>query len=200
MEPATRKPSKERRHELAREALRSLADGGTRVLTAKRLGESVGISDAAVFKHFPTMAAVVDAAISEFETLIAIPMEAGTDDPLELLRRFFIGRIELIRGNPELLALAFSKNLENAAGKEGAVRVRRVIVRSTSRVKAYLPLAQKAGVVEAGVSATVLTWMLQGAIEAAAKQTGRRLPAEEIWNQVAQAVAGRSEIEKQGSI
>ena len=110
-----RLPTKKRKQQLASEALRIIGNKGRAGLTAQSLGHAVGISDGAVFKHFPNMDSIVDAAIDRFQVLLKIE-DPGITDPFERLRDFFFSRLALVQANPELLELAFSQSLELVKG------------------------------------------------------------------------------------
>ena len=178
-----RLPTKKRKQQLASEALRIIGNKGRAGLTAQSLGHAVGISDGAVFKHFPNMDSIVDAAIDRFQVLLKIE-DPGITDPFERLRDFFFSRLALVQANPELLELAFSQSLEQVVSNKGATRVRRVIADSIAYIKSCLKAAQRFGDLQDGANITVLTWMVHGVLQAAARQRLRSLSPEHIWDQI----------------
>jgi AcrR family transcriptional regulator len=181
----SRLPTAERRAQLAEAALRLLADKGVAGLTAKNLGASVGISDAAVFKHFANKAAIVDAAIARFAELLVDENLPREGPALDRLGAFFIARVNRVRAHPEILGLAFSNRLEAAAGEEGAERVRGIMGRSVAHVRRCLREAQREGVIRKTASPELLGWMVLGVLRAAAtRRTGRASP-ERIWGELA---------------
>lgn len=180
-----RQPTAERQRQLAEAALRLLATQGVAGLTAKNLGSAVGISDGAVFKHYPNKEAILDAAITRFEALLDDPVIAPDTRPLERLERFFLHRVERVRENPEILGLAFSHRLESAAGERGRERVRHVMARSVAFIRRCLREGQRAAEVGGSASPEVQAWMVLGVLRAAATgATGRTTP-ERIWSEVA---------------
>ena len=182
-------PSAERKQQLSALTLRILADRGLAGLTAKNLGIAAGISDAAVFKHYSTMESVVAAAIDRFEELLALPGEPESTSPLERLRWFFITRLDQVTANPELLDLAFSNSLEAAAGSTGAVRVRRIMGASISYIQRAIREGARCGEIRSDVSGALLTWMIHGALQAAARRRLGRLTTTQIWDQVSATIS-----------
>ncbi len=184
-----RQPTARRRRQIAEAALTLLGSSGRTALTAKNLGAAVGISDGAVFKHFPNKAAIVEEAISTFESLLDGPEIPSDRTPLEGLRIFFLHRVSRVRAHPEILGLAFSNHLEAAAGEQGAERVRRIMARSVAFVRRRLREAQKAGEVRTGASPEVLAWMVLGVLRATATRRTGRVSPERIWDEVASTLA-----------
>ncbi len=183
--PRQRHPTTERQRQIADVALELLGSRGLVGLTAKNIGGALGISDAAVFKHYENKDAIIEAAISRFEALLDEPAIPSESAPLEQLRLFFIGRVALVRAHPVILGLAFSDRLELAAGEDGAERVRQIMSRSVAFVKRCLRDAQSTGDLRDRATPEVLAWMVLGALRATAtRRTGRASP-ERIWEQVA---------------
>lgn len=179
-----RRSSAERKLQLAEAALRLLASRGEAGLTAKNLGAAVGISDAAVFKHYPNKQAIVDGAIARFEELLEDTAAPVGTTPLARLRTFFLARVARVRAHPEILGLAFSNRLEVVAGDRGAERVRAIMARSVAFVRRCLREAQKHGHVRDTASPEVLAWMVLGVLRAAATgRTGRASP-ERVWSEL----------------
>ena len=183
IESKRRLPTSERREQLAAAALRILSDRGFAALTAKNLGNEVGITDGAVFKHFSDKEAIVEAAIDMFEELLRIPAISNTIPPMERLRTFFVGRLSLMRDRPEILELAFTRRLESAEGAPGVARVRRTMNSSITFIRTCLREAQRRGEIGA-TSVVVLTWMVQGVLQGSARRRSSRLASIRIWEEV----------------
>jgi AcrR family transcriptional regulator len=184
IETGRRLPTAERRDQLAAAALRILADRGFAALTAKNLGNEVGITDGAVFKHFSDKESIIEAAIDMFEELLQIPATTNTIPPMERLRVFFVGRLSLMRERPEILELAFTRRLESADGAPGVARVRRTMNSSITFIRTCLREAQKRGEIGDRASPVVLTWMVQGVLQGSARRRASRSASARIWEEV----------------
>jgi AcrR family transcriptional regulator len=56
------------REKIIKAGAQIIAHEGLRMFTAKKIGEKLGISDAAIFKHFPTMDSIAEEIISRYTT------------------------------------------------------------------------------------------------------------------------------------
>ena len=78
-----RKPTEVRRAELADAALRILARQGARRFTARALARELGITDGAVFRHVPSMDAVLDLVVERMAATLGADLPAPGGDALE---------------------------------------------------------------------------------------------------------------------
>ena len=126
----------DRKRQIAEAALRILATQGSHRLTAMEISRALGITDAALFRHFRDKDEIVAAAIHRFEELLEGDIDAtDSADPLDRLGAFFVRRVEKARMRPEILALAFNDRLAEIAGPEGSARVQRMVGRSVGFVR-----------------------------------------------------------------
>ncbi len=177
--------SANRKRQIAEAALRILASQGAHRLTAMEIARALGITDAALFRHFRDKDAIVAAAIDRFEELLEGDIEA-TDgaDPLDRLGAFFVRRVDKARAHPEILALAFNDRLAEIAGPENSGRVQRMVGRSVGFVRACLEEAQRRRLVAADAPIEVLVWMVIGGLRGAATAPAsvqKLLPAITTW-------------------
>ena len=68
--PTSRRPTEERRQQIAEAALRIISGKGVHRLTAQELGREVGIADGTIFRHFKDKAEIVRAAVSHLEGVL----------------------------------------------------------------------------------------------------------------------------------
>ncbi len=93
-----------------------IAHEGLRMFTAKRIGEKLGISDAAVFKHFPSMDSIAEEIISRYTTECmrrteeAIRRGSSAVDKLSLIIEGHIDLLEETRGVAPVLCFEFSRS------------------------------------------------------------------------------------------
>lgn len=177
--------SADRKRQIAETALRIVASQGAHRLTAMEISRALGITDAALFRHFRDKDEIIAAAITRFEELLEGDIEA-TDggDPLERLGAFFVRRVDKARAHPEILVLAFNDRLAEIAGPQGSARVQRIVGSSVGFVRACLEQAQRSHLVAADVPIDVLVWMVIGGLRGAATATAsvqELLPAEAAW-------------------
>jgi AcrR family transcriptional regulator len=177
--------SEDRRRQIAEAALRIVASQGAHRLTAMEIGNAIGVTDAAVFRHYRNKSAIVAAAIGRFEELLDGDAVATSEDPLESLGAFFVRRLVKVRRHPEILRLAFNDRLAEIAGPEGTARIQLVIGRSVAFVGECLREAQRRRLVADDVPVELLTSMVVGCLRSAATgKPTKTAPAspEALWS------------------
>jgi len=115
---AGRKTAQERKAEIVTVAIRLAGEHGPDRVTTQQLADAIGISQPAIFRHFPTKADIW-LAVGE---AIAAPvsdqdMGQGNDDPLAVLQMLMARNLDQITGTPAIPAILFSRELhaENEA-------------------------------------------------------------------------------------
>jgi AcrR family transcriptional regulator len=159
-----RKTADARRREIADAALALIAERGLGRFTAAAVAREVGVSDAALFRHFPSMDDVVLAVIDRVEEVLfeGFPPEGG--DPVERLGRFFRRRVEVARTHPGVARLVGSEQLAHAAPPAGVERVAALRRRSRDFVRDCLVEAERTGLLAEGVGAEEATVLVLGAL------------------------------------
>lgn len=179
-----RKPADSRRRQIADAALKIIAEQGLARFTSLAIAREVGVSDAALFRHFPTKQAIVLAVIDRVEEVLFDGFPPGGADPLERLGAFFRQRIAVIRDNPGVARLMGSEQLAQAAPPEGVARVGEFRRRSRSFVRACLAEAHRRGMLAEGLQPEEAAVLVLGAILSLAHAPGARQPAhlpDRVW-------------------
>ncbi|MBI5071076.1 MAG: TetR/AcrR family transcriptional regulator [Deltaproteobacteria bacterium] len=180
-----RKPAGSRRREIAGAALKVIAEQGLARFTSLAIAREVGVSDAALFRHFPTKEAIVLAAIDRVEEILFTGFPPRVDDPVERLGTFFRRRIAVIRENPGVARLVGSEQLAQAAPPEGVARVAGFRRRSQAFVRECLDEAHSRGLLADDVGPEEAAVLVLGALLAlahgpAAGRPRAQLP-ERVW-------------------
>jgi AcrR family transcriptional regulator len=163
-----RKPSEDRRREIADAALRVIAGQGVGRFTALAIAREVGVNDAALFRHFPTKEAIVLAAIDRVGELLFEEFPPQDADPIRRLGTFFRQRVAVIRGRPGIARLFASEELAHAAPAAGAERLAEFRARSTDFVRACIAEALRSGALAKGLRVEEASLVVLGALLALA--------------------------------
>jgi AcrR family transcriptional regulator len=163
-----RKPAGSRRRDIADAALKVIADQGLARFTSKAIAREVGVSDAALFRHFATKEDIVLAAIDRVEEILFADFPPAEANPIDRLGLFFRRRIQVIRENPGVARLVGSEQLSQAAPPDGVVRVAGFRERSQAFVRACLAEAHRDGLLADGVGPEEATVLVLGALLALA--------------------------------
>lgn len=163
-----RKPTEERRRQIAEAALEILGEKGVHHLTAMELARRVGIADGTIFRHFPGKTEIIRAAIGVVADRLFEGFPPEDPAPLDRLERFFLQRVRLVRRFPAVLRVAMSDRLAEAAGAEGVELVRSIQERSQSFIATCLSEAKARGDIGKDLDPVVLSWAVLGALRGAA--------------------------------
>ncbi len=107
----TRKSSDERQQEIVQAVLDLIAAEGTQGLTMGRIAARIGISEAALYRHFRGKLDIMHATISSAFDRVAeeLRREAGSEGrATERLHRVFIAHLRFIADHPGVARILFS--------------------------------------------------------------------------------------------
>jgi AcrR family transcriptional regulator len=169
---AERKTADSRRREIADAALRVIAEQGLGRFTALAIAREVGVSDAALFRHFETKEEIVLAAIERVEEILFADFPPTGSDALERLGRFFHQRVAVIEENPGVARLVASDALAQAAPAAGVARVAELRRRSARFVRTCLEDAARDGLLADGVGPEEAGVLVLGSILALTQARG----------------------------
>ncbi|MEW5729854.1 MAG: TetR family transcriptional regulator [Pseudomonadota bacterium] len=114
-----RKPAGERREEIIAAALDLAHEVGPDRITTEAIAGRIGLTQAAIFRHFPRKADIWAAAIGWLrERLSRRWAEAlsGEGRPSEKLRTLLVGQFRFVAGVPALPAVLLSRELQAEGG------------------------------------------------------------------------------------
>jgi AcrR family transcriptional regulator len=193
-----RKPTAVRKTEIVDAAMSLVAELGGRGFTTKHLAARVGLTEGAIFRHFPSMEAVADAMVDRMEALLFDGFPPEGEVPLERLEAFFRRRVSVLSEAPYVSRLLLSDHVVMLAGEGHGERVVAMKRRSQGFVRECLREAAKRGELEAGVTpatgevlvvGTILAIGHSMAAQARRSAKGAGL-ADEIWPLIARALRG----------
>ena len=159
-----RKTTVERREEIADVAMRILARDGHRRLTSKAIAAEIGITEGAIFRHFPTMEAIADAIVERMADELAPSLERSDEPPLDRLQAFFRQRAALLGSKPDVARLLLSDHLVQAAGEAHATKVEAFRRKSQRLVLECLAEAKARKMLTTGVPIESAMRLVMGAL------------------------------------
>jgi AcrR family transcriptional regulator len=179
--------------------MRILATKGARRFTVQLLAKEIGITGGAIYRHFESMEAIVDAVIQRVESILFRDFPPRDADPLARLQTFFHRRTKAIAENPHISRLLLTDHLAQAVGPAQARRLDEFKRRSRGFVMECLGEAQRAGMLaegstpEAGavlVIGSILSSAHAGTKLASAKRAERF--GQDVWALIEHALRGGS--------
>jgi AcrR family transcriptional regulator len=160
----------ERREEIIRVTLELAARQGVDDVTTQDMAKEMGVTQGAVFRHFPSKDAIWLAVMQWVrKQLMAVLGRAAAEghDPLDSLQRMFFAHIDFIAGHPAIPRVLMSEHLH---GRSTALRqlVTEIMLAYETKVADLLQAAQEQGLARADLdphaAATLYIGMIQGLV------------------------------------
>lgn len=164
----------DRRDRIVDAAAHILASLGPKALTAARLGAEVGITGGAIFRHFATMAEVLDAVIDRMESILFEDFPPKDRDPVVRLQRFFVARIAVLTRHADFAQLLLSDHFARTGPGDQTARLRTFKQRTQQFVSACLEDARAQGRLHPAATPGDGAILVVGAVLAFAAQSRHR--------------------------
>lgn len=162
----TRRPAEVRQKEIVQAVLTLAADNSPDAITTQAIANHLGLTQGAVFRHFPTREAIWLAVVDWLEeslgTAIAAATEAG--QPVETLRRTFAAHIDFIARHPSAPRLVFNE-LQKPANNPVKQRVQGLLDRYRQYMTDLLAQAKALKLVDGQLDETAAATLFVGAVQ-----------------------------------
>jgi len=168
-----RRTTRDRQIELTDAALDIVATDGVTALTTRRLAARVGLSSGAIFKHFTSLDALLEAVVARIEAVLDATYPDPALPPLERLERFVEARSAAVGDRIGILRLVLSDQFRLALPADGARRVASCVSRTHGYVRECLRAAQRDGAVRADLTSDALAPIVMGTVQMLALSAGR---------------------------
>jgi AcrR family transcriptional regulator len=187
----------ERQTQIVDAAMRIIATKGARRFTAQLLAAEIGVTAGAIYRHFESMEAIVDAVVERMGVMLFEGFPPEASDPIERLGLFFRHRTRTILANPHLSRMLLSDHLSQAAGPDQAERLEAFKRRSQAFVIGCLREAEQDGALSKEISVEAGAVIMLGSILALSHASARvasedrieRL-SDEVWAALEQTLRG----------
>ena len=177
----TRLGADERREEIIRVTLELAAKRGVDDVTTQDMAQAMGVTQGAVFRHFPSKDAIWLAVMQWVrDRLMEVLGRAAAQgrDPLDALQRMFFAHIEFIAGHPAIPRVLTSSHLH---GRNAVLRqlVTEIMLGYEAKIAGLLTDAQTQGLARADLdtqaAATLYIGMIQGLVLQSSILRGQRV-------------------------
>lgn len=171
-----RRTTEVRQAELTDAALHIIASRGIAALSTRALAEHVGLSSGAIFRHFASLDAVLDAVVARVEGVLEATYPPAELSGRERLERFMEARSTAVGSQVGLLRLLLSEQFLLALPKGGSARLSACMERTRAFILACLREGQQAGDIRANLDAGALAVVVMGTIRMLALSTAHPQP------------------------
>ncbi|ADR35977.1 regulatory protein TetR [Oceanithermus profundus DSM 14977] len=178
MRKAMRLPTSERRKQIVQAGLELCRRYGISSLRTEKIARKIGVTPGALFRHFPSKAAILRAMADEL--LDRLERATPPDDlpPWAWIEAFVMGRVRILKEDPEV-RLLFSDGFLVALPEEAQDDVHRAFLRAWERLNERIRAAQAQGRVRADLEAHELAAAVVGLVQAVLHPPLADLPE---WN------------------
>ena len=163
----SRKSTEERQKEIIRATLELLDESGVQNLTISRIAERVGISEAALYRHFDgkldIIAGIIEFVGSKMEDKFP-GVSAEENSALEELKSIFLRHLEFIENTPGTARLLFSDEV-HFNDSELRKKLKRVLDSRLRFIESLIGRGQTEGTVRNDISPSRLALTFIGLIQ-----------------------------------
>lgn len=162
---APRRTSEDRQVELTDAALHIIATDGIAALSTRSLAARVGLSTGAIFKHFASLEALLDAVVARVEAVLESTYPDPSLPPVERLERFLEARSSAVGSQLGILRLVLSEQFLLALPKSGSARLAACVKSSRDFVLRCLREGQREGSLRTDLPAEALAPIVMGTLQ-----------------------------------
>lgn len=173
-----RRTTEVRQVELIDAALHIIATRGISALTTRSLAESVGLSSGAIFRHFPTIDALLDAVVARVEAVLDSSYPSAGLEPRERIEQFVTARSAAVGSQLGILRLMLSEQFSLALPAVGSARLAGCKQRTREFLLQCILEGQAAGQIRADLDAAALALVVMGTTQMVALAPTRQRAAE----------------------
>jgi AcrR family transcriptional regulator len=177
--------AEERQEEIVRVAMDLAAKRGVESVTTQDMADAVGLTQGAIFRHFPTKDEIWLAAINWVRSrLISVVTAAAArgENPLESLENMFFAHVAFIAKHPAIPRMVFSDHLLRRDIRLKLL-IQEIMTGYEANISGLLSQAKASGLarpdLDEGSAATLFIGMIQGLVLQSTIFGGRRSLTEE---------------------
>jgi AcrR family transcriptional regulator len=168
-----RRATEVRQLELADAALHIIATRGIAALSTRSLAEQVGLSSGAIFRHFASLDALLDAVVTRVEAVLAATYPPEELPGLARLERFIEARSRAVGRQLGILRLVQSEQFQLALPRHGSQRLSACVQRTRAFIADCLREGQRAGEIRTDLPVETLTPIVIGTVQMLATSGAR---------------------------
>jgi AcrR family transcriptional regulator len=167
-----RKSKDARKVELVDAALHIIATRGITALSTRALAEHLGLSSGALFRHFPTLDALLTGVVDRVEAVLASTYPPEGLPPAERLAAFVQARSTAVGERLGILRLMQSEQFRLALPADGSARLAACVSRTRAFLHDCLREGQAEGAFRTDATPESLTMIVVGTVQALAQGAG----------------------------
>jgi len=161
----TRRSSEVRQVELTDAALHIIATRGIAAVTTRNLATQVGLSSGAIFRHFPSIDALLEAVVFRVEAVLDATFPPANLPALERLEAFVTARSLAVGGQLGIIRLVLSEQFHLALPSGGSERLAACVRKTRAFIIQCVEDGQRAGSIRVELAPTILAPIIMGTLQ-----------------------------------
>ncbi|MBN2856799.1 MAG: TetR/AcrR family transcriptional regulator [Candidatus Delongbacteria bacterium] len=153
----------DRQKEIIEKAIKIIANDGIQSLTIKNLSKAVGVTEAALYRHYESKQSMLMTIIDHFEDFSKTDTDKVPSSPIEAVKYFLTSRYDKFISNPELSKVMFSEALF-LNDKDISERMRLLIHGHKKELEAIIESGKKKGLIRNDIDTRSLFRMIVGSM------------------------------------
>lgn len=162
---AQRRATGDRRIEIADATLRIIASRGIAALTTAEIASEIGVTPGALFRHFASREAILEAAAGRAAELLDQSFPPSGLPATERLSAFVLARSRLVETNAGIARLMLSEQFALALSPRAARRLRAIVKKSHTFIVRVLSEGQESGEIRDDLAPGALAVVVMGAVQ-----------------------------------
>jgi len=161
-----------RQQDIIETSVRLIAERGIQQLTIKNIAAELKISEPAIYRHFVSKFAILNAVLDSFENIAqSVLDELPVDDmdPLDGIEVFILDRLERMAANPPLAKVMFSEELFQD-DQRLADKVLAIMHAHKHRIEQFILRGRESGRIRCDIEPVLLFRLIFGPIRLLIKQ------------------------------
>lgn len=154
----------ERQKEILSMSVEIIAEKGIQGLTIKNLSKAIGVSEAAIYRHFDSKANILMTILKLFERQNNNFLKNAPDmKPSEKIKEFFNKMLTVFQANPSIASVMFAEEIfHNDASLSGLVNS--IMKNNQDYINEIFKEGQKLNIYRTEISSEYLTLYISGAM------------------------------------
>ncbi len=161
-----------RQQEIIAKSLGVIAERGIQNLTIKNIAREIGVTEPALYRHFPSKFALLDAMLDDLEEdtdRLFREVKANAGDDIDHIRAFLYHRLVQFSVTPALARVIFAEEIFQDDPRLAAKMIH-LQRRHRAQIMAMIEAGQRAGTIRADIEAQELFLIIFGPIRLLIKQ------------------------------
>ena len=155
-----------RQQQIVNASIELIAEKGIQNLTTRNISEKIGISEAAIYRHFKSKLDILLTLLDEFEERFSIVLEKINScncNSIEKIGKFFILRCEEFAETPDIAKVIFSEEIFRNE-KELSQKIVSIMKKHQSIISQIVKKAQQNGEIRSDLSEKYISFIIMGTL------------------------------------